>query len=161
MLVKNIVDLYLNNHEIIFKNKLYQFFTLVYLSSSQNWLYSFLWLALFTFSSRQDSTDNEIEIKVKIGAVLPGRECKQSEPQKSVKSILGRSVGQVEEARKCSYSAGPEMAISYQLFRTNGSPNSEVWHIDRSNICLSLTLETMERQCISLLQNFNSMRLNE
>ena len=37
-------------------------------------------LALFTISSRQDSTDNEIEIKVKIGAVLPGRECKQSEP---------------------------------------------------------------------------------
>ena len=37
-------------------------------------------LSLFTFSSRQDSTDNEIEIKVKIGAVLPEREYKQSEP---------------------------------------------------------------------------------
>ena len=34
-------------------------------------------LDLFGFSSRQDSTDNEIEIKVKAGAVPPERECKQ------------------------------------------------------------------------------------
>ena len=49
-------------------------------------------LALFTISSRQDSTDNEIEIKVKTGAVLPVRDCKQSEPGVTTKSFLNLSV---------------------------------------------------------------------
>ena len=43
---------------------------------SQRKLYRDNGLALFTFSSRQDSTDNEIEIKLKICAVFPGREYK-------------------------------------------------------------------------------------
>ena len=47
---------------------------------------------MFTFSSRQDSTDNEIEIKVKIGAVLPEREYKQSEPVVTLYFSLGHSV---------------------------------------------------------------------
>ena len=49
-------------------------------------------LALFTISSRQDSTVNESHLKVKFCAALPRRNCKQSEPGVTGYFFLGRIV---------------------------------------------------------------------